>query len=107
VHGRIRLYGDTPGLYVGGKTTAETVEGGDAEIYLHGGTFTYLVYGHYNHGILDNREGRHAVGDQRGSRSAVHRGQTNPVVDSYGDHDDFDFGRENISKSFVREVARR
>ncbi|UGT44124.1 hypothetical protein LTV02_12355 [Nocardia yamanashiensis] len=52
VNGPIALYEDRPGLYVGGCTRAETLEGGDAEIRIHDGTFTHLVYGYYNHGSL-------------------------------------------------------
>ncbi|MFQ6331671.1 leucine-rich repeat domain-containing protein [Nocardia sp. CWNU-33] len=52
VNGPIALYEDQPGLYVGGHTRAETLEGGDAEIFIHDGTFTHMVYGYYNHGSL-------------------------------------------------------
>ncbi|GAB2441929.1 hypothetical protein GCM10027262_53000 [Nocardia tengchongensis] len=52
VNGPIALYEDWPGLYVGGHTRAETLEGGDAEIRIHNGTFTHMVYGYYNHGSL-------------------------------------------------------
>ncbi|MET8540823.1 hypothetical protein ABZW03_09230 [Kitasatospora sp. NPDC004799] len=52
VNGPIALYADRPGLYVGGRTEAETLEGGEAEICIHDGAFTHLVYGWYNHGSL-------------------------------------------------------
>ncbi|MEV4367806.1 hypothetical protein AB0J71_12110 [Nonomuraea sp. NPDC049637] len=52
VNGPIALYEDRPSLYVGGHTEAETLEGGEAEICIHDGAFTHLVYGWYNHGSL-------------------------------------------------------
>lgn len=45
VKGRIALYDSYPGLYVGGDTIADTLEGGD-------------VYGYYNDGILETAAGR-------------------------------------------------
>ena len=53
VNGCIAIYEDRPALYVGGYTRAETLEGGDAEIYIHDGAFTHFVYGWYNHGSLE------------------------------------------------------
>ncbi|MFD0042464.1 hypothetical protein ACFVIZ_33030 [Streptomyces anulatus] len=104
VSGPIALYGSLPGLYVGGTTRAETLEGGDCEIYIQDGTFTHLVYGDYNNGILEtctvetpwviNYDHDLRV-DAPGAR----------LVDNYGDDDDADFGSENIGESFVAEVV--
>jgi hypothetical protein len=52
VNGKIELYEYTPGLFVGGFTQAETLGGGDCEIYIQDGAFTYFIHGYYNDGIL-------------------------------------------------------
>ncbi|MFG3702532.1 hypothetical protein ACGF5C_32355 [Micromonospora sp. NPDC047620] len=104
VSGPIALYEFLPGLYVGGTTRAETLEGGDCEIYIQDGTFTHLVYGYYNDGILEactvetpwvinyNHDLSVSAPDAR-------------LVDNYGNDDNADFGSENIVESFVTEVV--
>src|SRR5262245_46148708 len=52
VDGDITLFETTPGLLVTGLTVADTLQGGDAEVYIGDGTIKYFVYGHYNDGIL-------------------------------------------------------
>jgi Leucine-rich repeat (LRR) protein len=104
VSGPIELYDDEPGLYVGGTTRAETLEGGDCEIYINDGTFTHLVYGFYNHGILETG----TVETPWVINSDHHLDVSAPgarLVDNYGDDDDADFSRENIVESFVAEVV--
>ncbi|MEU9095448.1 hypothetical protein [Streptomyces sp. NPDC048428] len=100
----IALYGSLPGLYVGGTTRAETLEGGDCEIYIQNGTFTYLVYGDYNNGILETRtvETPWVINYDHDLRVSAPGAR---LVDNYGDDDDADFGSQNIVESFVAEVV--
>lgn len=104
VSGPIALYGSLPGLYVGGTTRAETLEGGDCEIYIQDGAFTHLVYGDYNNGILETRTVKtpwviNYDHDLRVSAPGAR------LVDNYGDDDDADYGIKNIVESFVAEVV--
>jgi hypothetical protein len=104
VAGPIALYEPTPGLYVGGDTRAETLEGGDAEIYIQDGTFTYLVYGHYNDGILETGTVAtpwviNSDHDLRVEAPGAY------LVDNFGDDADADFGGGNIVESFVADVV--
>ncbi|MFI6323339.1 leucine-rich repeat domain-containing protein [Nonomuraea sp. NPDC050556] len=104
VNGPIALYEDQPGLYVGGRTEAETLEAGDCAIYIHDGAFTHLVYGYYNHGwlrtgtvetpwviVFDHAMDMHAVGGR--------------WVDNLGDAKDADYTKPGISEAFVPEVV--
>ncbi|MFI8813200.1 MULTISPECIES: hypothetical protein [unclassified Streptomyces] len=104
VSGPIALYGSLPGLYVGGTTWAETLEGGDCEIYIQEGTFTHLVYGDYNHGILETRtiETPWVINYDHDLRVSAPGAR---LVDNYGHDDDADFGSANIVESFVAEVV--
>ncbi|MER5981490.1 hypothetical protein [Streptomyces sp. NPDC001787] len=104
VSGPIALYGSLPGLYVGGTTRAETLEGGDCEIYIKGGSFTHLVYGDYNSGILETGTVKtpwviNYDHDLRVSAPGAR------LVDNYGNDDEADFNSENIVESFVAEVV--
>jgi Leucine-rich repeat (LRR) protein len=101
VGGAVAAYEPTPGVYVGGFTRAETLEGGDAEVYLGDGAFTHFVYGYYNDGILET--GRvdtpwvvNADHDLRVTAPGATR------VDNHGR--DGDFHRDTIAGSFVPEV---
>ncbi|NUR27731.1 MAG: hypothetical protein HOV83_18125 [Catenulispora sp.] len=104
VQGPIALYEDRPGLYVAGRTEAETLEAGGCDIHLHDGAFTHLVYGWYNHGRLrtgtiatpwvidsDHAMDVHAVGARR--------------VDNHGDAQDADYAGPGIAEAFVPEVV--
>lgn len=104
VSGPIALYASLPGLYVGGTTRAETLEGGDCEIYIQDGTFTHLVYGDYNNGILETRtvETPWVINYDHDLRVSAPGAR---LVDNYGDDDDADFSSENIVESFVAEVV--
>ncbi|MGW1659251.1 leucine-rich repeat domain-containing protein [Streptomyces atratus] len=104
VSGPIALYASLPGLYVGGTTRAETLEGGDCEIYIQDGTFTYLVYGDYNSGILETCtvETPWVINFDHDLRVDAPGAR---VVDNCGDDDEADFGSENIVESFVAEVV--
>ncbi|MBG0814306.1 hypothetical protein [Planomonospora sp. ID82291] len=104
VSGRIALYDTIPGLYVEGTTRAETLEGGDAEIYIQDGVFTHLVYGYYNHGILE--AGRvetpwviNSDHDLRITAPGARR------VDNHGSSSDAEFTRDDIPERFVPEVV--
>ncbi|MBL8917951.1 MAG: hypothetical protein JNJ54_03750 [Myxococcaceae bacterium] len=103
VRGDIALWDSTPGLFVGGSTTAETLQGGDCEISINGGTFRYLIYGYYNDGILD--AGTVTVPwvinsdhDLRVSAEGARR------VDNFSDDDAADWGRVTIPQAFLPEV---
>ncbi|MGY0236162.1 hypothetical protein [Longispora urticae] len=104
VTGRIGFHDSLPGLYVGGRTEAETLEAGDAEVHIHDGTFTYLVHGYHNDGTL--RTGTvetpwviehehvmevHAPGALR--------------VDEYGTAAHADFSGFGVAAAFVPEVV--
>jgi hypothetical protein len=104
VSGPIELYDYYPGLYVGGTTHAETLEGGDTEIFINGGTFAHLVYGQYNDGILEagTVDTPWVINYDHDLRVSAPGAR---LVDSYGDDDDADFGSENIVESFVAEVV--
>jgi hypothetical protein len=104
VHGRIALYEHQPSLHVEGFTRAETLEGGDAEVYINDGAFTHLVYGDYNHGTLltgtvetpwvinyDHHMLVTAPGAQR--------------IDNYGSDERADFSGAGILDAFVPEVV--
>lgn len=103
VDGRIRLYDSRPGLYVGGSTTAETLEGGDCEAYLQDGRFTYFVYGYYNDGTLETStvDTPWVINSNHDLRVDAPNAKT---IDNYGDDDDADFGEANIATSFVAAV---
>lgn len=103
VRGDIALYETTPGLFVGGTTNAETLQGGDCELYINGGTFTHLVYGYYNDGILD--AGRVTVPWVINSNHDLRLSPGGArLVDNYGDNDGADWGRSTIAQAFVPEV---
>ncbi|MFJ6378887.1 leucine-rich repeat domain-containing protein [Kitasatospora sp. NPDC092039] len=105
VDGRIALYDDRPGLYVGGRTEAETLEGGEAEIHIHDGAFTHLVHGYYNHGSLVAG----IVETPWVIYSDHHMELSAPGarwVDNHGDDDDADFAvGDGIAEAFVPEVV--
>nr|BFD95273.1 hypothetical protein KitaXyl93_66330 [Kitasatospora sp. Xyl93] len=105
VNGPIALYDDRPGLYVGGRTEAETLEGGEAEIHIHDGAFTHLVHGYYNHGSLVAG----TVETPWVIYSDHHMELSAPGarwVDNYGDDDDADFAvGDGIVEAFVPEVV--
>ncbi|GII05232.1 hypothetical protein Pta02_72400 [Planobispora takensis] len=104
VSGPIALYDDTPGLYVEGTTRAETLEGGDAEIYIQDGVFTHLVYGHYNHGILEaGRVETPWVIDYDHDLRITAPGARH--VDNYGSSSEAEFTRDDIAERFVPEVV--
>ncbi|NUW40844.1 hypothetical protein [Nonomuraea rhodomycinica] len=105
VTGPIALYEDRPGLYVGGHTAAETLEGGEAEIYIHDGAFTYLVYGWYNHGSL-----RTGIVDTPWVIDYDHAMDVYAPggrwVNNYDDDEDADFAvGDSIVEAFVPEVV--
>jgi Leucine-rich repeat (LRR) protein len=103
VDGSIALYESTPGLLVTGTTRAETLEGGDAEIYIGNGKFDWVVYGYYNHGILETGtvETPWVINSNHDLRVTAVDAYW---IDNYGDDADCDFGRGNIGESFVKEV---
>lgn len=111
VNGPIALYETTPGLCVQGTTRAETLEGGDAEIYIEDGAFTYLVYGYYNHGILDT-----GVVDTPWVINSDHDLRVTAPgarrIDNFNPRshlfdDDADFACDEIAEHFVPEVLGR
>ncbi|GAA3447763.1 hypothetical protein [Planomonospora venezuelensis] len=106
VSGPIALYDSTPGLYVEGTTRAETLEGGDAEIYIQDGVFTHLVYGYYNHGILE--AGRvqtpWVINSDHDLRITAPDARH---VDNCSAFSDAEFNRDNIVEWFVPEVVDR
>jgi hypothetical protein len=104
VRGPIELYEYHPGLYVGGYTRAETLEGGDCEIYIGDGSFTHLVYGYYNDGILQTG----TVEVPWVIRSDHDMRVTAPgafLVDNFGHDADAHFAGETIPAAFVPEVV--
>ncbi|MFG2000604.1 hypothetical protein ACGFNU_15820 [Spirillospora sp. NPDC048911] len=105
VNGPIAVYDDRPGLYVGGRTEAETLEGGEAEIYIHDGAFTHLVHGYYNHGSLVT-----GIVETPWVIDFDHHMEIRAPgarwVDNYGDDDDADFSvGDSIVEAFVPEVV--
>lgn len=106
VAGSIALYEDMPGLYVGGFTRADTLEGGDAEIYIGDGSFTHLVYGYYNHGILSTGtvETPWVVNSDHDLRVKAPNALW---VDNHGSGNSGQehFTRNNIAESFVPEIV--
>ena len=104
VTGRIALYESTPGLWVSGHTTAETLEGGDCEIAIGTGTFKHFVYGYYNDGILDTGDvdAPFVINSNHDLRVPKQKGAK--WIDNFGDDDDCDFTSANIGQSFVRDV---
>jgi hypothetical protein len=108
VSGRIELYDYTPGLYVGGFTRAETLEGGDCEIYINDGVFTCLVYGSYNNGTLETGEIEvpWVINNDHDLRVTA----PNAIfIDNYGSeygrqNKIVDFDRPNFTEAFVPEV---
>ncbi|GAA3214729.1 hypothetical protein ACFO1B_12445 [Dactylosporangium siamense] len=101
VGGAVAAYEATPGVYVGGFTRAETLEGGDAEVYLGDGAFTCFVYGHYNDGILETgRIDTPWVVNSDHDLRVTAPGATR--VDNFGV--DGDFHRGTITESFVPDV---
>ena len=104
VAGDIELDDSRPGLYVAGTTRAETLVGGDAEIHIGDGAFTYLVHGHYNHGILET--GTLATPWVINSDHDLRVDAPDAYhVDNYGDDADSDFNRSNIAAAFVSQVV--
>ncbi|WP_147339365.1 hypothetical protein [Actinomadura spongiicola] len=111
VNGPIALYETRPTLSVRGTTRAETLEGGDAEIYINGGVFTYLVYGYYNDGVLDtgaidtpwvinsDHDLRVTAPGARHIDNFHFRGYLNDA--------DIDFTTDEIADAFVPEVVSR
>jgi hypothetical protein len=104
VAGDIELDESRPGLYVAGTTRAETLVGGDAEIYIGDGAFTYLVYGHYNHGILETGTVATPWVINSGHDLRV-KAPDAYHIDNYGDDADSDFSRNNIVAAFVSQVV--
>jgi hypothetical protein len=103
VRGDIALYDRTPGLYVKGTTTADSLQGGDCEIYIHDGTFKYLVYGEYNNGILDT--GTVSVPWVINSDHDLRVNAENArQIDAYGEDPDVDFRASELPEAFVPEV---
>ncbi len=103
VEGRIALYDYTPSLIVQGITRAETLEGGDCEVYVDTAILDFYLYGFMSDGILETGEltapyvinyGHHLVTNLENSVS----------IDNYGDDPDYQFGSENIKASFVKAV---
>ena len=105
VGGTIELYDeDDPGLYVGGFTRAETLEAGAPEVYLDRGAVTYLVYGYYNHGILETGEVQTpwVINSDHDLRVTAPGAK---VVDNFGRDRTADYTRANIAEHFVAEVV--
>lgn len=104
VNGCIDLSEDYPGLIVTGFTKAQTLEGGDCEIYIEDGAFDYYVYGHYNHGILKtgNVKTQFVINSDHhlivSSKKAI-------FIDIYSDYgDDYDYYASDIATNFIAEV---
>ncbi|WP_204007789.1 hypothetical protein [Virgisporangium aurantiacum] len=104
VAGDIELDESRPGLYVAGTTRAETLVGGDAEIYIGDGAFTYLVYGYYNHGILETGTVATPWVINSGHDLRV-KAPDAYHIDNHGDDADSDFSRSNIGAAFVSPVV--
>lgn len=92
---------NVPVLWVGGTTRAEMLCGGDCEIYIHAGKFDYLVYGEYNHGILDTGlvEVPWVINSDHDLRVNAPNARW---VDNFGP--DYEFNRDNIRDAFMPEV---
>lgn len=106
VKGRLAIADQTPGLFVKGKTHAETIEGGDCEMHLHGGSAKYFVYGYHNHGLL--YAGKVTTpwlieSDQHDFEISTGKALT---VDNNGSYDSFDFNAKNIAAAFVPAVVK-
>jgi hypothetical protein len=109
VGGRIWLEDYTPGLFVKGFTRAETLEGGNAEIYIQDGAFTYLVYGFYIHGTLQTgvvetpwviTSSCHDMEvTAPNARSIMHNYHFSGAAEGY------DFDKTNIVEAFVPEIV--
>jgi Leucine-rich repeat (LRR) protein len=104
VTGAIEMWESYPGLYVGGYTRADTLIGADAEVYLHDGTVTHLVYGEYNDGILEAGT-VHTPWVINSNHSMMVTTPGAIVVDNYGENIDADFTKSNIMESFVPEIV--
>jgi hypothetical protein len=105
VHGEIALYEPTPCLYIGGFTRAETLEGGDREVYIHDGAFTYLVYWFYNDAPLRaaSIEVPWVLSEVPGLSVTAPNAF---FIDNYSfDNKDADFDRTSIAKAFVLEIV--
>lgn len=104
VAGDIELDGARPGLYVAGTTRADVLVAGDAEVYLDDGTFTYLVYGYYNDGILDTGtvQTPWVINSDHDLRCTAPGARW---IDNYGHDRDAEFTVANIAGSFVAEVV--
>ncbi|MFI7694555.1 leucine-rich repeat domain-containing protein [Nonomuraea sp. NPDC049655] len=104
VNGPIALYEDRPGLYVGGRTEAETLEAGDCEIYIHDGAFTHLVHGCDNHGSLRTGTVETPWVIDSGHAMDVHA-VGGRWVDNLGDAKNADYAKPGIVEAFVPEVV--
>ncbi len=104
VAGPIALYEGRPGLYVGGFTRGETLEGGDCEIHINDGEFTYLVLGYYNDGVLYAGEVKvpWVINDNHDLEIEAPEAM---FVDNYGADDEAHYDRSNIGKAFVKKVV--
>ncbi|GIJ43169.1 hypothetical protein Val02_00550 [Virgisporangium aliadipatigenens] len=103
VAGPIELYQYHPSLYVGGFTRAETLEGGDCEIVVGDGAFTYLVYGYYNDGIL--RTGAVEVPWVINSDHDLDvDAPAARFVDNFGVDEDADYDARSIAGAFLPEL---
>jgi hypothetical protein len=104
VSGDIELDASRPGLYVAGTTHADVLVGGDAEVYIDDGTFTYLVYGYYNDGILDTGtvQTPWVINSDHDLRCDAPGARW---IDNFGYDHNAEFTRANIAESFVAEVV--
>jgi hypothetical protein len=103
VHGRIALYDFNPGLFVGGFTRAETLEGGNCEIYIQDGAFTFLVHGYDNDGILKAGE-LEVPWLVNYMHDLCVRAPNTLFIDNYAQNDNADFDRIRLGKVFAPEV---
>ncbi|WP_412543150.1 hypothetical protein R8Z50_11975 [Longispora sp. K20-0274] len=104
VHGPVALRESMPGLYVGGRTRAETLEAGDAEVRVHDGTFTYLVHGYHNDGTLRTGTVDTPWVVEHEHLMDVHAPGAR-WVDTHGDAAHADFAGQGIADAFVPEVV--
>lgn len=104
VDGDIALYDSYPGLWVGGKTTADSLQGGDTEIYIGAGRFKHCVYGYHNDGTLKTGavETPWVINEEHDLR--VPRGNEKRI-DNYRDDDEADFTCSNIPDVFIADVV--
>ncbi len=104
VKGRLAMRDVRPCLSVSGTTTAETIEAGDCEMFLRGGTAKYFVLVEGNDGTLDAGKFKTPWVIDSDHDLEISTPKSTITVNQYGSSDSVDYNRSNIAKAFVPEV---